>query len=379
MNIPSIEYATDTLKASRRPRVAENAPAVFERRPDITILQERFRQAENTVAELMKLVGPRCDEILDSPKNSKAPCDDDGGMEKVLLETRRLASEMLANLRDMERIFGLPENFVSALDRIRQTVSTSMPGSSPELRRFRMISESLELLRQYLEMDYAGIWLFKNGKGIPLHESGKLHPESDPSAIESQVLDAIKKTQDGKFAYLDPSESEGGGVDAVFIFRNIEGTPIGYLLLDDYETAHDIDTTTISQVAETYYVHLHAIIHEEEVALAQKELLDIRCELDRMQVELENSRFDLLTGLLVRRYGAEKITGRMEQIAHSRGESDTGTLCIFDIDHFKRINDTYGHPKGDEVLRKIGEVLSKGYKSDAASIMPRKLDILCRW
>ncbi len=329
------------------------------------------------VAALVNLVGPRCDEIVSNAREK--PEDVSNGTEKVLLETRRLATEMLDNLREMERILGLPENFVSALERTRRSVSESMRGSSPELVRFRIISETLELLRHHLGMDYAGIWLLKNGRGVSLHESGKLHPDSDLNVIEAQVQDAIGKTGGGKFAYLDPSDSEDGGVDAVFVFRNIEGDPIGYLLLDDYETAHDIDTATISKVAETYYVHLHAVIHEEEAALAQKELFDIRRELDRMRDELESSRFDLLTGLLIRRYGTEKISNRMEQVMHSRDGDGIGTLCIFDIDRFKTVNDTYGHSKGDEVLHRVGEILAKGYRSDTVSVTPRKLDVMCRW
>lgn len=348
-------------------RIADSRPPVFETRPDATEIKERLRQAEKTVNELLKLVAPRCEEIIDGPKS---PSD----TSTVMRETRRLALEMFENLRAMERLFGMPENFASALERIGRSVSTSMSKSAPELRRFQMISESLELLREHLGMDYAGIWLIREGGDVPLHESGSLHPSCEMDTVREQIEAAIEGTKDGRFAFLDPSDSEGGGVDAVFIFRNIEGKPVGYLLLDDYDTAHDIDMETIRQVAETYYLQLHAAIHEEESAMAKKELLDIQRELERMRNELHNNRFDQLTGVLRKDAAEGTMSNVIERIRRSPAEA-SAVLCIFDIDHFKRVNDTYGHLMGNEVLSKMGEVLA----GKCGGYSPRKIDTICRW
>ena len=57
---------------------------------------------------------------------------------------------------------------------------------------------------------------------------------------------------------------------------------------------------------------------------------------------------DQLTGLLNRRALLDRVTGEIEGPA---------ALVIFDIDHFKAINDIHGHLAGDEVLRAFGEIL----------------------
>jgi two-component system, cell cycle response regulator len=57
---------------------------------------------------------------------------------------------------------------------------------------------------------------------------------------------------------------------------------------------------------------------------------------------------DELTGLYNRRYLLAHLD---ELMARSNGDGVSAALLLFDIDHFKRVNDTYGHASGDEVLR----------------------------
>jgi diguanylate cyclase (GGDEF)-like protein len=68
----------------------------------------------------------------------------------------------------------------------------------------------------------------------------------------------------------------------------------------------------------------------------------------RMQRELIRlARIDPLTGVFNRRAFFEKAE-------RSRGSAPPLAAIMFDVDHFKRINDTYGHDVGDRVLRAIG-------------------------
>src|SRR5690606_27337370 len=62
---------------------------------------------------------------------------------------------------------------------------------------------------------------------------------------------------------------------------------------------------------------------------------------------------DGLTGLANRRTFQEKLSEAMAR--HKRSGRSFG-LIIMDIDHFKSVNDTYGHPVGDEVLREVGKL-----------------------
>jgi diguanylate cyclase len=68
----------------------------------------------------------------------------------------------------------------------------------------------------------------------------------------------------------------------------------------------------------------------------------------------EASRFDSLTGLL--NQGAWK-TFLDEEFISARQRKLPTTLALIDIDHFKTINDTYGHPVGDEVIQLLTAAL----------------------
>ncbi len=68
------------------------------------------------------------------------------------------------------------------------------------------------------------------------------------------------------------------------------------------------------------------------------------------------SRTDRLTGLNNRGHWEEEL--KREYSRHRRYGS-TAALVMFDIDHFKKVNDTYGHQAGDKVIQAVAEVVRK--------------------
>src|SRR5205807_10068313 len=79
----------------------------------------------------------------------------------------------------------------------------------------------------------------------------------------------------------------------------------------------------------------------------------------RARAEAEQrSRVDALTGLFNRRHTMETIEHEL-----ARGSAGPGVgVLMFDVDHFKRVNDRYGHTGGDAVLIEVAERLRTGVR-----------------
>ena len=78
---------------------------------------------------------------------------------------------------------------------------------------------------------------------------------------------------------------------------------------------------------------------------------------DRIEILTRVARTDVLTGLLNRRAFEERLVEEVERAR--RGNRRSISLAVFDLDHFKSINDTYGHAVGDAILRKVGVILNE--------------------
>lgn len=87
----------------------------------------------------------------------------------------------------------------------------------------------------------------------------------------------------------------------------------------------------------------------------QRELTRLRDELTAANYALENlAQSDGLTGVANRRHFEHMLT---DSLQNARLSGQPVSLILFDIDYFKRYNDTYGHVAGDDCLKKVAAVL----------------------
>lgn len=115
--------------------------------------------------------------------------------------------------------------------------------------------------------------------------------------------------------------------------------------------------------------------------VATRRALDVKVrerteELERAMLKLEEASLtDPLTGLRNRRYLSSHIEPDLQLAirAHqetSRPEAGDLVFFLFDIDHFKSVNDRYGHSAGDSILLQFAELLGDAFRAS---------DVLVRW
>ncbi len=145
------------------------------------------------------------------------------------------------------------------------------------------------------------------------------------------------------------------GVDGPGICERIraqDAEPYRYLILltskcEPEEVARGLDSGADDQLAKPFHpVELRARIR------AGRRILDLQNQLISTREALRyRATRDTLTGLLNRGVAIERL--QQELTRASRQKAGGMAVLLFDLDHFKHVNDRYGHLAGDEVLREV--------------------------
>lgn len=132
-----------------------------------------------------------------------------------------------------------------------------------------------------------------------------------------------------------------------------EGKPVGFLFFSSREK------NTYEHLHQEIFLYLAGQVAQiiEKSRLYQK-IIDLNKNLqDAYQQLQERASRDSLTGVLNRGAILEHFS---QQLQHARTNQLNLAVIMLDIDHFKRLNDTYGHVNGDIVLRNVASILREG-------------------
>lgn len=155
---------------------------------------------------------------------------------------------------------------------------------------------------------------------------------------------------------LELAEGEADAEDAIVSRMAPAQPPLGI---------RAVDGGFFSESERTLLAGVLEVLHRDVLSRGELQSLDQRLRmLERENAELmlknrtlaEQSARDALTGLYNRRYVIDKIDAEMNRALR---HGNPMALLMLDVDHFKNINDSFGHPVGDKVLQILGNVLKE--------------------
>lgn len=167
------------------------------------------------------------------------------------------------------------------------------------------------------------------------YESSLISEQHALTEVPADILDALKEClETGKTIYTQQQAKNL----SLFPLLNAKKQPIAVIMIESAEDSQDHALTVM--VLKIYH---------NFVALMN-----------------ENER-DTLTGLLNRKTFDVKINGIIAGLQETQRRRDGDSnmphyLAIFDIDHFKRVNDSFGHLMGDEVLLLFSQIMEKSFR-----------------
>ncbi len=308
------------------------------------------------------------------------PVLEDGHLRGVLCADRRNRQPFTE--RDEQLLHGAAQQILRALQSER--VFTAVERSKYEHERFyhasamlgraltleQVMDTAFEAAREIVDFDMASIALFDRERKKHRVSRVRIAPGAE-DLVDVGALDGLEFSDNAGLASM--------------VVKNKHYLPAGGELRD-----HSIPVFTrkiklkgiesllvLPLVCADEAIGTYTIASRRKNAFGKdaREMLGVIA--NQVAVSLENAKMyrqmetmattDGLTGLLNHRTFQERLS---EMMSRSERNGLTCALILTDIDHFKKINDTYGHPVGDQVLKQVARLLEQGV---------RKIDMVARY
>ncbi len=197
-----------------------------------------------------------------------------------------------------------------------------------------------------------------------LKENTKIHIERK-TGIEESIMHIREKSPD--LLLLDYYLKDGNAFDLLERMKNAQLETPAVIITGQ---GNEVIASKIIQAGAYDYLPKDSL-NSNSLSRAIMNTLE-KSQLKKQVKETYNRMVDMsvrdaLTGLYNRRYFMEVLE---REISRSLRYKTDLVMCLLDIDHFKNINDTFGHAAGDTVLKKLGILLKESIRDN---------DIACRY
>jgi diguanylate cyclase (GGDEF)-like protein len=212
----------------------------------------------------------------------------------------------------------------------------------------------VELVFGMVRSSAVGFFIADKGKLRIVARKG-FEPEKEAFYTRGTYFDLIvKNKQTLHFSHLDKRKE-------VYPFKSADTmTFLGIPIMPEKEVQGILAvTSTEPDAISSFQVHLLTTIADQAAMSINNAQLHNQVEMLAIT--------DGLTGLYNHKHFQEKLNEEFQRIQRI---PQTVSLMLMDIDYFKKINDTYGHPAGDIILKKLAQIFKKKL---------RGIDIIARY
>lgn len=272
--------------------------------------------------------------------------DDSAAPQETLLpdhETFDTVREILIRL--LERL-SLPAELRDKVDAIREDIETISAGDSWDAV-VEKIADLIQAIRAQTQKEKQGISNFLQQL--------------------SERLQEVDQQLQGSEQFYDETSSANERLDHA-LKEEITGIQAGANDAGDLETFKRLVQAHVDTVLEHMQKHRSSEQQryeqaKQEISSMGERLNDLEQEAETLRTRLSEERnqamTDALTGIPNRLAYEERL---QQEIARWKRFATPLVLVVWDIDLFKRINDSFGHKAGDKVLRNVAQVLARGIR-----------------
>lgn len=262
-----------------------------------------------------------------------------------------------ARLRSEKRLHALPLAFFSSDGDLAHRVAAVHAGGSLYLPKPFAESDLLGAVERLVAArrpERSRVLVLaddEEARTVLSHAVAGHHVEVTALADPFRLLDALAEHRP-ELLVLDVELPGPSGFDLCRIIRSMTDWEELPILFITTQLGAEFRVAAFEAGADDYLTR--PVLREELVAR-------MHSRLERMRLARERSERDSLTGLLLRRPFLEALHARLSE---GRRQQRPLALCFLDVDHFKRVNDTYGHVAGDHVLARLGRLLSTRFRRE---------------